>query len=392
LLSASPISVRHSETEERNAVANDDCKKSMPIGWVIGLALYLIVATLISGFALYSLWSTQPRVVSPSANSAKVDARCTPSDTQAKPKALTNLFPDAVPVASASEVRLVGCGMGAQTQVKFNGQKHAALFDGSGLIRLSLTSADTASAGQYSIAISDGDTEPAWGTGILTVDTPVSKWQVLGFTLADLSSETTLLLLVIFMGALGSSVYALKSLADYKGEESLYKPWITFYLIQPWEGSGVAILTYLVVRGGFLAGNSGDLKSVNQFGLCAIAGLAGAFSDIAIMKLREVFVTLFKPDDSRSSKVDDLTIATDCLPDGDTSANYSLVLTAKNGVAPYTWTVAPQPPGLNLDKDTGIISGKPTSVQAATNYTFTVTDSSTPQATATKTLPLSIPK
>lgn len=230
--------------------------------------------------------------------------------------------------------------------------------------------------------------DPSQKGGIVQAD-----WSVFGIHLAAIDKDAQMLLLVVLMGAFGSSVYALKSLADYKGEGKLMHSWLTFYFVQPVEGAGIAVLLYLVIRGGFLAGTGSDIKNANTFGMCAIAGLAGAFSDTAFAKLREVFDTLFKPTDTRGGKLtNSLEISTASLPDGVHGTAYGPVqLAAKNGAAPRHWVVAPNlPSGLTLDGATGILSGTPAAVCAKTGYTFKVIDSSTPPAAASKLLSLTI--
>ena len=56
------------------------------------------------------------------------------------------------------------------------------------------------------------------------------------------------------------------------------------------------------------------------------------------------------------------------LPDGITGAVYNLTLIGSGGAVPYTWTVVSNslPAGLTLDGSTGIISGTPSNVIAAT--------------------------
>ena len=71
--------------------------------------------------------------------------------------------------------------------------------------------------------------------------------------------------------------------------------------------------------------------------------------------------------------------ATSALPAGTVGTAYSGTLTAAGGTPPYTWSVTRGnlPPGLHLDRATGVISGKPK--QASTKkFTITVTDSGTP--------------
>jgi hypothetical protein len=60
---------------------------------------------------------------------------------------------------------------------------------------------------------------------------------------------------------------------------------------------------YLAIRGSFLAGIGTDVKSMNPFGVCAIAGLAGAFSDTAFIKLRELYVIWRNCSNSRAKLI-----------------------------------------------------------------------------------------
>jgi hypothetical protein len=224
----------------------------------------------------------------------------------------------------------------------------------------------------------------------LTIVPPEVDWQFLRIGRLTISLEVQLLLLVFFTGAFGSSIYALKSLADYQGDDKLYVSWFPYYVIQPFEGAGAAFLLYLVIRGGFLTGTSADAKTVNQFGMCAIAGLAGAFSDTAFIKLREVFQTLFKPKDDRGGKLT-LAISTHTLPDGIVGTPYEYTLQSSRGTPPLTWSVTPAlPVGLTLDTSTGTMSGTPTVDSTKSSYRFTVKDSATPSESSAADLTLEI--
>ena len=85
-----------------------------------------------------------------------------------------------------------------------------------------------------------------------------------------------------------------------------------------------------------------------------------------------------------------LSITTTSLPSGVVSTDYIGTVGVSGGVQPYTWsvTVGTLPAGLSLDTSTGVISGTPTA-QATSNFTVTVTDSTTPTA-QTKSQALSI--
>lgn len=70
---------------------------------------------------------------------------------------------------------------------------------------------------------------------------------------------------------------------------------------------------------------------------------------------------------------------------------YFDTLTAENGKAPYGWTISAGslPPGLTLNKATGILSGTPTTV-GRSDFTVKVMDSSLPSKEATKSFTIII--
>lgn len=82
-----------------------------------------------------------------------------------------------------------------------------------------------------------------------------------------------------------------------------------------------------------------------------------------------------------------LGITTSTLPSGAASKAYSASLGAQGGKAPYGWTLVSGslPPGLSLNKSTGVISGTPSS-GGLFNFTVKVMDSNVPAGEATKTL------
>jgi len=154
-------------------------------------------------------------------------------------------------------------------------------------------------------------------------DTPGAKAVSIVFIGTSASLATTadvqLLMLVMVAGALGSFLHTATSFADFVGNEKLARSWIWWYLLKPFVGMGLAVVFYLVVRGGFLSAGT-EAGKVNIYGIAALAGMTGMFSKQATDKLGEVFTTLFqtKPgegDDARKgSLANDVPVLTDLVP------------------------------------------------------------------------------
>ena len=191
-----------------------------------------------------------------------------------------------------------------------------------------------------------------------------------------LSAEARLILLVFLLGGLGGAIASFNSLANYRGEGALTKSWFLHYLVSPWLGAGVAILMYLVLRAGFFPGSSDQLEgSAIPWGIVAIAGLTGLFYDKSLLKLQQVFATVFNPQDQRGGKLGQLAIATTSLPAARVGVPYSAALKAMGGLGGYDWSVTPElPTGLSLDTATGKIQGLPTAASELGQYTFSVKD------------------
>ncbi|HTQ50836.1 MAG TPA: N,N-dimethylformamidase beta subunit family domain-containing protein, partial [Candidatus Acidoferrales bacterium] len=84
-----------------------------------------------------------------------------------------------------------------------------------------------------------------------------------------------------------------------------------------------------------------------------------------------------------------LSITTSSLPGGIQNAAYATTLAASGGTTPYTWAIASGslPPGLNLNTNSGAITGTPGSIGT---YSFTVQASDASQPAQMATQPLSI--
>ena len=133
------------------------------------------------------------------------------------------------------------------------------------------------------------------------------------------TADVQLLLLVMVTGALGSFLHTATSFADFVGNEKLARSWLWWYLLKPFIGMGLAVIFYLVIRGGFLSAGT-EAGKVNIYGIAALAGMTGMFSKQATDKLGEVFTTLFQTrpgegDDARKGSLsNDMPVLTDLAP------------------------------------------------------------------------------
>jgi hypothetical protein len=107
---------------------------------------------------------------------------------------------------------------------------------------------------------------------------------------------------VLLAGALGSILHDLRSVYWYIGNRSLVRSWLAMYIVLPFAGATLALIFYLVIRGGFFSPQS-SFKETSPFGFAAFAALIGMFSPQAVLKLREVAETLLaKPQPGANAK------------------------------------------------------------------------------------------
>ncbi len=104
--------------------------------------------------------------------------------------------------------------------------------------------------------------------------------------------EARLILIVVLTGALGGQVRSFRSLAWHTGKRMLMKSWILQYILSPFIGATLAIITYFVIRGGFVsAGSRVGQSSVYVY--AGIASIVGIASEPVALKLKQVAESLF---------------------------------------------------------------------------------------------------
>lgn len=210
--------------------------------WSSLLGIYLVAVVLLLSYMLYMLWPPSPNAR---------DVRGRPRQT-ANRNVAANTAPENANAAATGE----------QANVQANANVRAA---------------------------ADGDNDDESGSEQI-----LAKVHLFGGRIVmEHSFEVRLLLLVLLAGALGSYIHAATSFIDYVGNRKLYPNWVWWYLLRPFVGMALALVFYFVVRGGFISPQAGG-NDMNPFGIAALAGLVGMFSQQATDKLSEVFKTLFR--------------------------------------------------------------------------------------------------
>ena len=121
----------------------------------------------------------------------------------------------------------------------------------------------------------------------------------------EIWDEVRLLLIVLLAGALGSLVHTIRSVYWYVGNRKLKWSWLAKYILQPFAGSALAVIFYVVVRGGFFSPQT-TFANTSPFGFAALAAMVGLFSEQAVLKLKEVAETvLAKPAPGADSEPQD---------------------------------------------------------------------------------------
>lgn len=108
-------------------------------------------------------------------------------------------------------------------------------------------------------------------------------------------TDTIIIMLALGAGVVGSFVQTATSLVKYIGNRKLRTWWVPFYVARAPIAAALAVIVYLLVRGGLFPGN-GASEEISGHGVAALAGLAGMFSNKAVDKLEQVFSSAFGTD------------------------------------------------------------------------------------------------
>lgn len=114
--------------------------------------------------------------------------------------------------------------------------------------------------------------------------------------------DIRLLLIVMIGGGIGSLIYGATAFSVKVANRQFGASWLWWYALRVPTGMALALLLYLVIRGGLFAGSVvGDqaANAINPYGIVAMAALTGMFAEQASDKLKEIFEGLFRTADKR---------------------------------------------------------------------------------------------
>jgi hypothetical protein len=211
-------------------------------------------------------------------------------------------------------------------------------------------------------------TEPSTsGLNQVSVSANPQLWQVNFFWCDNSKPEkscwiylnTSLFLIAMLGGALGSLLHSLRSLYWYAGNRKLIWSWAVMYILLPFSGAVLATIFYVVIRAGFLPQSGPQSGASTPYAFAALGALVGLFSEEAVLKLKQVAETVFAKTEQGKDRAAAVPKVTSIFPSSGPAA----------GGTSVTITGADFAPGARVN-----IGGAPTaSVLAVTKSSITAT-------------------
>ncbi len=118
----------------------------------------------------------------------------------------------------------------------------------------------------------------------------------------SISTDLRILAVVVFAGALGGQIHALRSFASFVGNRKLKVSWFVQYFLTPFVAASLALVFYFVIRAGFFNENM-NAQNMNIYGFAGLAGLVGLFSTMAVNKLRRMAIELLGPLEEQADRL-----------------------------------------------------------------------------------------
>jgi len=192
--------------------------------------------------------------------------------TAPAPLVVSTIDPETSSTGGGEAVSIIGSGFTPQTTVRFGGSPARSVHvDGS---RFITAVTPMHPAGAVSVIVGNEENVSSL-PGRFSFQCPAP-------------SDGMMVLLVLFAGALGGLVHALRSFFWYVGEQKLVWNWVPMYLLIPFASSALGFVFYLVIRAGLYEPSGGT-----AYLLVGLAALVGMFSAQASEKLKKVAEGIF---------------------------------------------------------------------------------------------------
>jgi len=133
---------------------------------------------------------------------------------------------------------------------------------------------------------------PAGATGGGAASAQATEELLFGLMTVKTSAEVRLFVLVLCAGALGAMLHAVQSFVDFHGNRQLVRSWLPWYLLRPLNGALLALVFYLLIQGGLISDPMKGSEAVRLYIVAGVAALIGMFSELATIKLKDVFTAL----------------------------------------------------------------------------------------------------
>lgn len=144
-----------------------------------------------------------------------------------------------------------------------------------------------------------------------------------------LGRDQQLFVIVVLAGVLGGLVHSARSLYWYAGNRLLRRSWLLMYACLPVVGGALAVVFYLILRGGLLTG-AATAAQVNFFGFAAVSALVGLFSSEAAEKLKQIFSTVLAPALSGRDRLPEGSRAVDGFEPGSAAVGSTVTIRGRN--------------------------------------------------------------
>lgn len=125
------------------------------------------------------------------------------------------------------------------------------------------------------------------------------KTQKNGLQARDVIPLNSLILILVAAGGfLGNMIYVSKSFTAFVGSGRFKRQWLLWYFVKPFTAMGLALIVYLALN----SDADASTKVVNINSIVAIAALTGLFTDIAMIKLKDIFEVIVRPSEDQTLK------------------------------------------------------------------------------------------